>query len=47
MASPILAMIGAITLGMMGVIALTSLVVISVQIGLALGRVRWRSLFRR
>ena len=39
MASPILAMIGAMTLGVLGIIAVVSLMVIAVQAGLALGRV--------
>ncbi len=44
MASPLLAMIGAITLAFLGVVAIVSLAVMSVQAGLALGRsiTHWR-----
>ena len=38
MADPLLAMIGAITLGVLGIVAVVSIVVLAVQIGLALGR---------
>lgn len=38
MASPILAMIGAITLAVLGVVAIVSLAVLGVQAGLALAR---------
>jgi hypothetical protein len=38
MASPLLAMIGAITLATLGIVAIVSLTVIAVQAGLALGR---------
>jgi hypothetical protein len=38
MASPLLAMIGAITLAVLGIVAIVSIVVIAVQAGLALGQ---------
>ena len=44
MASPLLAMIGAITLVFLGIVAIVSLVVIAVQAGLALAHsiTHWR-----
>ena len=42
MASPLLAMIGAITLGLMGIIAGTALVILCVQGGVALAKLIWR-----
>ena len=38
MADPLLAMIGATTVALLGVVAIVSLVVIAAQAGLALGR---------
>ena len=42
MADPLLAMIGAITLAVLGIVALVSITVIAVQAGAALARFVWK-----
>jgi hypothetical protein len=44
MANPLLAMIGAISLAVLGIIAIVSLTVIAAQVGLAVGRFVWKQI---